>query len=60
MPAVLFLLAYITVIVACVGGYVMNIIDLIATLGGEITALFVARIAGILIPILGIVLGYVA
>lgn len=43
--------------IACLVGWVMNIIALVGILSGPITAMFVARIVGIPVPPLGAVLG---
>ena len=49
---------YFLLIVLAIIGYVMNIVKLIGMLGGDITAMFIARLVG-LIPIVGAVLGWI-
>jgi len=39
-------------------GWVLNIIELVHSLTGPITAMFIARCVGVIIPFLGAVLGY--
>lgn len=39
-------------------GWVMNIVKLVGMLGGDITAMFIARIVGVAIAPLGAVLGF--
>lgn len=44
---------------AAVGGWIANLIKLIADLGDSpVTTFFIARIAGVIIPVLGAILGY--
>lgn len=47
----------ITVLTAGIG-WVMNIVKLVGMLGGDITAMFIARIVGVAIAPLGAVLGF--
>lgn len=44
--------------VAMVGGWIANIVKLVGMLDGGVTAMFIARIAGIVVPPLGGVLGF--
>jgi hypothetical protein len=53
-------LAYIGFLLALAVGWVLNIIDIVHTAGGPLTALFVARIVGTFFVPLGVVLGYVS
>jgi hypothetical protein len=46
------------VVMASLYGYVSNIEKMIGALGGEITALFIARCAGIFFMPLGSILGF--
>lgn len=39
-------------------GYVLNIIDFFGALSGEVGALFIARIVGFFVPIIGAILGW--
>jgi hypothetical protein len=41
-------------------GWVMNIIDLFYSAAGEVTALFILRVLGVIIPIIGAYLGWFA
>lgn len=41
-------------------GWVLNIIALVHMLGGPVTAMFIARIVGIPVSILGAILGWVS
>lgn len=45
--------------ITCLVGWVLNIIDIIGTLGGDITALLVCRLVGVFAFPLGAVLGLV-
>lgn len=45
-------------IVAGFGGWIANIVKFVGMLGGEVTAMFIARIVGIFAAPLGAVLGY--
>lgn len=56
--APLAMLIYILIFVLAIIGWVMNIVKLIGMLGGDITAMFLARLVG-LIPIVGAVLGWI-
>ena len=49
--------ALITILTAGVG-WVINIVKLVGMLGGDITAMFIARIVGVAIAPLGAVLGF--
>jgi hypothetical protein len=51
-------LAVIALWAACVAGWIANIVKLIAMLDGGVTAMFIARIVGILLAPLGAVLGF--
>jgi len=53
-----FSIAFIAAAVAGFVGWVMNIIAIIHTLGGDITAMFIARCVGVFAAPLGAVLGY--
>lgn len=51
-------LIYVTIILASLYGWVMNIVSLIGSNFDPLTGLVVARIVGIFVAPLGIVLGY--
>jgi hypothetical protein len=51
-------LIYLAVIVAAIAGWIMNIAGIVHTIGGPITAMFIARCVGVLAFPLGAVLGY--
>lgn len=53
------MLSIIALIIAGIAGWVMNIITIANTMGAELTGLFVLRVAGIFVPFLGAVLGWV-
>jgi hypothetical protein len=57
-PALALTLAIIVLCVLALGGWANNVIQLIGMLGGEVTAFFLARLAGVFIPPLGVVLGF--
>ena len=42
---------------ACVG-WIMNLIKLFAMFGGDVTRMFIGRIVGVFIPIVGAIVGY--
>lgn len=52
------ILFYTALLIVGATGYVLNIIAFLNAISGDITAMFVARIAGMLIPALGAVLGF--
>jgi hypothetical protein len=49
---------YIAILIAAVGGWAANIVKFVGMLGGEVTTMFIARIAGIFLAPLGVILGY--
>lgn len=53
----LIVLAIVVAWAVAIFGWVLNIIDIFDTLGGEITALFVARLIGVPVAPLGSLLG---
>lgn len=40
-------------------GWIANIISLVGMLGGEVTAMFIARCVGVLVAPLGAILGFI-
>jgi hypothetical protein len=46
------------VVVVGIGGWIANVVKLIGMLGGEITAMFVARCVGVFAAPLGAILGF--
>lgn len=50
---------FFVIVVAGVIGWIMNIVKLIANMNLPITGVFVLRIVGIFVPIIGAVLGWV-
>lgn len=46
------------IFVACVGGWIANIVKLFMMLGGDVSAMFIMRIVGMFTVLPGIVLGY--
>jgi hypothetical protein len=54
MPALIVISIYLAALI----GWVMNIIDIVSTVGSPITAMFVARCVGVLAFPLVAVLGY--
>jgi hypothetical protein len=57
MP-VFFVCAYLTILVLSVIGWVMNIINIVNALGGELGALFIAQCIGVPFGPLGAILGW--
>lgn len=55
---IIFMLMYITLILAGIYGYVSNIINIAHSLGDPITGMFIARLVGVIAFPLGAVLGY--
>ena len=51
-------LALIAAYIAAIIGYFANIFKLVGMLGGEITAFFIGRCFGVIMPPLGTVLGF--
>lgn len=51
-------LFFIALFLACAVGWVWNVVKMIGDLNGPLTAMVIARIAGIPIVPLGVVLGY--
>ena len=49
--------AFFSLFIAVVYGYVHNIIEMITMIGGPITTMFIARCVGIFLAPLGIILG---
>ena len=45
-------------IVVAIGGWVANIVKLVGMIGGDVTAMFIARCVGIFAAPLGAVLGF--
>lgn len=43
---------------ACIGGWLANIVKFVGMLDGGISAMFIARIVGMVLAPLGVVLGY--
>lgn len=41
-----------------IGGWIANIVKLVGMLGGEITAMFIARCVGVFVAPLGVILGF--
>jgi len=58
---VLFIMAYVLIVVLGIIGYIANIVKLVGVLGDAtvVTTMFIARCVGVIIPFLGAVLGYV-
>lgn len=56
--ALLFVVAQLVALIAAIAGWIMNIAGIVHTLGGPITAMFVARCVGVFAFPLGAVLGY--
>lgn len=52
------ILLVISLIILSMGGWVANVVKFVGMLGGDVTAMFIARIVGIFAVPLGIVLGY--
>jgi len=44
---------------ACIGGWIANVVKFIGMLDGGVTAMFIARIVGMVLAPLGVLLGYV-
>ena len=44
--------------VAVIYGYIANIVKLVGMFGGEVTAYFLGRCLGVVMPPLGVVLGF--
>ena len=47
------------IILGGIGGWIANVVKLVGPLGGDITAMFVARVVGVFAAPLGAVLGFV-
>lgn len=45
-------------ILAAIGGWIANIVKLVGMIGGDVTAMFIARCVGIFAAPLGAVLGF--
>ena len=45
--------------VAVIGGWIANVVKFVGMLEGGVTAMFVARIVGMVLAPLGVILGYV-
>lgn len=45
-------------VILAIGGWIANVVKLVGLLGGEITAMFIARIVGIFMAPFGAVLGF--
>lgn len=52
-------LSVIGIVIAAVYGWIANIISLVHMLDGNVTAMFVARIAGVFVAPLGSILGFI-
>jgi len=52
-------LLVLVIILGCIGGWIANVVKLVGLLGGDITAMFVARVVGVFAAPLGAVLGFV-
>ena len=52
------ILLVISLIILAMGGWIANVVKFVGMLGGDVTAMFVARIVGIFAVPLGIILGY--
>lgn len=50
--------ALIGLMLLAAGGWIANVVKFIGLLGGEITAMFVARIVGVFVAPLGSILGF--
>jgi hypothetical protein len=46
------------ILIACIGGWIANVVKLIGMLGGDASAMFIARVAGLFLAPLGVVLGF--
>lgn len=57
--AVIVVLLYIVLIIGSLIGWVLNVIDLLQTIGGGFTTLFVLRVVGVFVAPLGAILGWV-
>lgn len=53
-------LIYIGVIIAALVGWIFNVIAFVHMIGGPVTTMFIARLAGIPLAILGAILGYIS
>lgn len=49
---------FILLIVSAIFGYVLNIVKMVGAIGGEVTAIFIARCVGIFVAPLGSILGF--
>jgi hypothetical protein len=58
MKAIAALLVYVSLIVLLLTGWILNILKLVAILGGDVTAMFIARIVGVFFFPLGVILGW--
>lgn len=56
-PVLVSFLVYLTLFIGAVTGWVLNVLDIIATSGGPITGLFLARCLGTVVFPLGAILG---
>jgi len=50
--------AALLLILAAIGGWIANIVKLVGMIGGDVTAMFIARCVGIFAAPLGAVLGF--
>ena len=51
-------LLWLALVIFCIYGWISNVVKLVAMLGGDITAMFVARCIGVFAAPLGTVLGF--
>lgn len=58
LSELLFVVVYTAFIFGCIIGWVMNIVKLVAIIGGDVTGMMILRAVGIIVAPLGVVLGY--
>lgn len=51
-------IAYLAAVLAALYGWGMNIVSLVGMLGGDVTAMFIARIVGVFAFPVGVILGF--
>ncbi len=51
-------LIYFLVLILAISGYVMNIMEIISSWGNGVTAMFLTRLVGVIVPALGAIVGW--
>lgn len=58
-PSVFGTVIFIAIGIACIGGYIANMVKIVHLLGGPVSSELLIRIGGVIVPFFGILMGYI-